>query len=53
MKEINKLKEEEEKEYNKLISYTRFFTKKQQREFCKTLSSYVEIQIELEKHCGQ
>ena len=53
MEEINKLKVEEEKLYEKLVSFVRFLTKKQQQEFCKTLSSYVEIQLELEKFCGQ
>lgn len=53
MKEINKLKKEEEKLYEKLMSYVRFLTKKQQQEFCETLSLYIDTQIELEKFCSQ
>ena len=53
MKEINKLKKEEEKLYDKLVAYVRFLPKKRQQEFCKTLSAYVDIQVELEKFCGQ
>ena len=53
MKEINKLKKEEEKLYEKLVSFVRFLTKKQQQEFCKTLSSYVDVQLELEEQCNQ
>ena len=53
MKEINKLKKEEDKLYEKLVSYVRFLPKKKQQEFCKALASYVDTQVELEKHCGQ
>ncbi len=53
MKEITKLKKEEDKLYEKLLSYVRFLPQKKQQEFCKNLSSYVETQIELEKFCGQ
>lgn len=53
MKEINKLKKEEDRLYEKLVAYVRFLPKKKQQEFCKTLSFYVDVQLELEKQCNQ
>ena len=51
--ELDNLNREEEILYNKLLEYVSLMTDEEQREFCKLLSEYVDIQIEIEKYCNQ
>lgn len=53
LKSLESLKIEEESVYHKLIEYVSMMADDEQKEFCRLLSEYVDVQIELEKLCSK
>lgn len=52
-KEFKNLQREEDILYGKLEEYVSMLTDKEIQEFNELLSKYVDVQIELEKFCGE
>ena len=50
LESLESLKKEEASIYLKLIEYVSMMADDEQQEFCRLLSEYVDVQIELEKY---